>query len=70
MTSPTWNQADEARKKQLWQKSLEMWFHEGPDDENVVLLKVSADRIHAWADGAELAGDPETGLAVVEEDPR
>jgi hypothetical protein len=31
-----------------------------------VLLKVSAERIHAWADGKELLGDPETGLEVVE----
>ena len=35
-------------------------------DDNVVLLKVSAERIHAWADGKELLGDPLTGLEVVE----
>jgi general stress protein 26 len=57
---------DDARKRKLWDKQLEQWFQEGPEDENVVLVKVSADRIHAWADGEELAGDPETGLATIE----
>ena len=57
---------DDDRKRELWEKSLEMWFRDGPDDDNVVLLKVSAERIHAWADGKELLGDPQTGLEVVE----
>jgi general stress protein 26 len=41
------------RKRDLWDDSLKMWFDGGPDDERIVLLKVSADRIHAWADGKE-----------------
>lgn len=57
---------DDDRKRALWDEQLEQWFKDGPDDENVVLLKVSADRIHAWADGRELAGDPETGLETIE----
>jgi general stress protein 26 len=57
---------DDARKRELWDKQLEMWFKDGPDDDNVVLVKVSADRIHAWADGKELAGSAETGLEVIE----
>ena len=57
---------DDDRKRELWEKSLEMWFRDGPDDDNVVLLKVSAERIHAWADGKELLGDPQTGLEVLE----
>ena len=44
---------DDERKRQLWQDSLEAWFTDGPDDDKVVLLKVRADRIHAWADGKE-----------------
>jgi general stress protein 26 len=44
---------DDERKRQLWDDSLEAWFTDGPDDDNVVLLKVRADRIHAWADGKE-----------------
>ena len=57
---------DDARKRDLWDDGLEQWFQEGPGDDNVVLLKVSADRIHAWADGKELAGDAQTGLEVIE----
>jgi general stress protein 26 len=57
---------DNERKRRLWDKQLEQWFQEGPEDDNVVLLKVSAGRIHAWADGEELEGDPDRGLEVVE----
>lgn len=57
---------DDERKRKLWDKELEQWFQDGPEDDNVVLLKVSADRIHAWAEGEELVGDPSTGLEVVE----
>jgi general stress protein 26 len=57
---------DDARKRELWDDQLKMWFKDGPDDDNVVLVKVSADTIHAWADGEELLGDPERGLQVVE----
>jgi general stress protein 26 len=61
---------DEKRKQALWEKDLEQWFPEGPDDESIVLLRVSADRIHAWADGEELVGDADRGLEVVESDSR
>ena len=57
---------DDDRKRRLWDKQLEMWFKDGPEDDNVVLLKVSANRIHAWADGKEVMGDPATGLRTVE----
>ncbi len=35
-------------KKQLWQKSLERWFENGPEDPEVALIKVSANRIQTW----------------------
>ena len=41
---------DEARKKELWVKDLEQWFPEGPEDENVVLIKAAADTIHVWGE--------------------
>lgn len=40
---------DEERKRQLWQKDLERWFANGPDDPEVVLIKVEARHIDAWA---------------------
>ena len=44
---------DPDRKRALWEDSLEQWFTDGPDDDDVVLLKVRAERIHAWAEGKE-----------------
>ena len=35
-------------KKKLWQKSLEGWFENGPEDPEVTLIKVSANKIQTW----------------------
>lgn len=35
-------------KKKLWQKSLENWFENGPEDPEVTLIKVSANKIQTW----------------------
>jgi general stress protein 26 len=48
---------DDERKRELWVKDLEAWFEGGPDDDDLVLVKVSADRIHAWADGEEIVAE-------------
>ena len=48
---------DDERKRDLWGKDLGRWFEGGPEDERIVLLKVTADRIHAWADGEEFVGE-------------
>lgn len=48
---------DPERKRQLWQKDLERWFENGPDDEGVVLIKVSARHIDAWAGERDLSFD-------------
>ena len=58
---------DDERKADLWEKSLEQWFPEGPEDDKLVLLKVSADRVHAWADGEELVGEPGRSLKSIGE---
>ena len=58
---------DDARKTDLWEKSLEQWFPDGPEDDKLVLLKVSADRVHAWADGEELVGEPGRSLKSIGE---
>jgi general stress protein 26 len=45
------------RKRELWQKDLERWFTKGPDDPQVVLIKVSARHIDAWAGENEYSFD-------------
>ena len=57
---------DQTRKKKLWERSLEQWFQEGPEDPNVVLLKVSAERVHAWANGEEQVIEPGKGVTTIE----
>lgn len=39
---------DVGLKKKYWHESLERWFENGPEDPDVVLIKVSADRIQTW----------------------
>lgn len=39
---------DIEKKKELWLKELERWFQSGPEDDSVVLIKVSADRAEHW----------------------
>lgn len=40
--------SDVALKKKLWHEGLERWFKNGPEDPEVTLLKVSANRIQTW----------------------
>jgi general stress protein 26 len=39
---------DPAKKKQLWNKVVEAWFPDGPDDPDVVLLRVDAASAEYW----------------------
>ena len=48
---------DPERKRELWQQDLERWFAEGPDDPNVVLIKVTARHIDAWSGSDEYSLD-------------
>lgn len=48
---------DPERKRQLWQKDLERWFENGPEDDGVVLIKVAARHIDAWAGEQDLSFD-------------
>jgi general stress protein 26 len=41
---------DVERKRALWLKDLERWFENGPEDPEVVLIKVSAVHIDAWGE--------------------
>lgn len=36
-----------------WNKDLELWFADGIDTPDMVMIKVSADRIHYWDGGEE-----------------
>ena len=40
---------DDERKRDLWLPDLERWFPDGPEDHEVVLIKVEAAHIDAWA---------------------
>jgi general stress protein 26 len=53
---------DDAKKRELWEDDLDQWFQKGPDDDALILLKVRADRIHAWANGEELVAEPGSGV--------
>jgi general stress protein 26 len=48
---------DVERKKELWLKDLERWFSDGPEDPNVVLIKVRARHVDAWAGEDEYSFD-------------
>ena len=39
---------DDEKKKELWHDSLDAWFSKGPEDSQVVLIRVRADRIQSW----------------------
>ena len=36
------------KKRQLWNKGVEAWFPNGPEDAHIVLLKVDADSAEYW----------------------
>lgn len=57
---------DDAKKRELWDDGLATWFQDGPDDDEVILLKVRANQIHAWANGEELVVRPGTGVERIE----
>ena len=56
---------DDAKKRELWEDDLGQWFQNGPDDDALILLKVRADRIHAWANGQELVAEPGSGVTRI-----
>jgi len=59
---------DDRRKRDLWQDELRSWFATGPEDDDVVLVRVAADRVHAWAQGEELVIEPGKGVLRVPQD--
>ena len=41
---------DDRKKKELWQKELERWFEDGPESDDVVLIKVTPWKVAYWGD--------------------
>lgn len=39
---------DLAKKKQLWNEMLKVWFENGPEDPDVVLIRVEAESAQYW----------------------
>ncbi len=46
---------DVAKKQELWMEELERWFEDGPESEDVVLIKVTPTRVAYW--GGEEDGE-------------
>jgi general stress protein 26 len=40
---------DVERKREMWHDALDRWFEDGPEDPEVVLIKVEAAHIDAWS---------------------
>jgi general stress protein 26 len=40
---------DDAKKKELWYEELRRYFPDGPEDDNVVLIKVKPDEAEIWS---------------------
>jgi general stress protein 26 len=40
--------SDDARKKDLWNSGVEAWFPQGPEADDVVLLRVEGDSAEYW----------------------
>jgi general stress protein 26 len=48
---------DDERKRALWQDDLERWFRNGPDDPEVVLIKVGVRHVDAWSKDGDFSFD-------------
>lgn len=48
--------SDVEKKKELWNSMVEAWFPEGPEDDEVILLRVNGDSAEYWdSPGGRLA---------------
>lgn len=44
---------DDGKKKELWYDELKRYFPNGPEDDNVVLIKVTPDEAEIWSGSGE-----------------
>ncbi len=61
---------DDKRKRELWDDALGQWFDKGPEDDAVVLVKVHANRIHAWANDEEIVAEAGGEIERIEDSGR
>lgn len=44
---------DVAKKQELWQEALQQWFNEGPESDDIVLIKVTPTVVSYWTKNDE-----------------
>ena len=57
-------ETDPELKKRYWLAELERWFPEGPEDSNVVLIRVDAQHAEWWGEAGDGAADLRQGAAT------
>ena len=56
---------DLAKKKELWQDALKIWFEDGPEDPNVVLIHVQSTSAHYWTSPSGILGKAVAAAKVI-----
>ena len=60
---------DVALKRSLWNPNADRWHRGGPDDPNVVIVRLRTDRIEMWSSGRDVMPEPKGfSAAVLERD--
>jgi general stress protein 26 len=60
---------DVALKRSVWNPNADRWHRGGPDDPNVVIVRLITDRIEIWSSGRDVMPEPKGfSAAVLERD--
>lgn len=59
---------DVAKKKELWSKKLDAFYEDGPENANVVLLKVNIDSLEYWTSDNKIESAYEFVKGMVTDD--
>lgn len=51
--------ADVTLKRTAWGPASDRWFPGGPEDPNVVIVKLITDRIELWSSGHDVMPEPQ-----------
>jgi general stress protein 26 len=57
--------ADPATKARIWSPGLDEWFPAGPDDPDVVVVRLATERIELWSYAAGIMPEPRGQRAAV-----